>query len=71
MGFLVDGALEQFVQVHGRRALRSLESQFNAASALGSGMGISIRNGHVFETGEGNLLERSQAYTAALSRLFR
>ena len=70
MRFLVEGALEQFVQIHGRRALRLLEGQFNTALAPGAGRGLSIKNGHIADTGEGTLLERSQAYAAALSHLF-
>ena len=68
--FLVEGALEQFVQIYGRRALGAVEDQFNAASSLGAGLGISIKNGRVVDTGEGSLLERSQEYASALSRLF-
>ena len=70
MRFLVDGAMEQFAQIYGRRALRALENQFNAASALGTGWGLSIRNGRLTDTGEKGLLERSHVYAAALSSLF-
>ena len=69
MRFLVEGALEQFVQTHGRRALRTLEDQFNAASRLGSGVSLSITNGRVSYSGQAGLLERSQDYATALSRL--
>lgn len=67
--YLVEGTLEQFVQVHGRRALRALEKQFNTSSA-GEGSGFSIINGRVQVTGEGSLLERSQAYATALTNVF-
>ena len=68
--FLVDGALEQFTQVYGRRAMRAVEEQFNAAASVGTGWGISLKNGRVTESGQGSVLERSQVYVAALSRLF-
>ena len=68
--FLVEGALELFVQIYGRRALGALEKQFNAASAMSTSLGLSIRNGRVADTGQGTLLERSQMYRSALSQLF-
>ena len=67
--FLVEGALEQFSQIHGRRALRALEEQFNASPGTRSGWGFSIRNGRVADASQGSLMGRSQAYVAALSHL--
>ena len=64
--FLVERTLEQFVNTHGRRALRGLEKRFNATSVKG----LSLTNGRLTDLGAGNLLERSQAYGEALSSLF-
>ena len=63
--FLVEGTLEQFVNTHGRRALRALEKRFNATSERG----LSLMNGRLTDLGGENLLERSQAYADALSSL--
>ena len=68
--YLVDGSLEQFVQIYGRRALRKLEEQFNAASAATAGWNFFITEGRFTDSGQGSLLERSQTYAAALSDLF-
>ena len=69
MRFLVEGTMDQFVQIYGRRALQALEVQFNAATALGTARGLFLKNGRMSDNGEGGLLERSQVYAAALSHL--
>ena len=46
------------------------EEQFNAAASVGTAWGISLKNGRVTESGQRSVLERSQVYVAALSRLF-
>ena len=68
--FIAQGALRQFVQVYGHRALRRLEDQFNEGVGGAAGLGITITKGQVTETGNGSMLERSQRYAAALSHLF-
>ena len=68
--FVVDSTMEQFIQIHGRRAQRALEEQFNAGAATESGWGFSIENGHLVDTGKGSMVEMSQKYAAALSHLF-
>ena len=50
--------------------MHAVEEQFNAAASVGTGWGISLKNGRVTESGQGSVLERSQVYVAALSRLF-
>ena len=51
--FLVEGILEQFAQIHGRRALHSLEEQFNAASAAGDGRSFSLSPNPPMRCGHG------------------
>ena len=68
--FLVEGTLHPFVQTLGRRALSRLEKQFNEASAAGADGAFLIRDGKITDTGEGSLVERSQAYSVALSQFF-
>ena len=68
--FVVESTMEQFAQIHGRRALRALEVQFNTGARVGASWAFSIHNGHITDTGVGALLERSQGYAAALSHFF-
>ena len=68
--FVVESTMEQFVHVHGRRALHALEEQFNAGARAGASWAFSIHDGHITDTGLGTMLERSQGYAAALSHFF-
>ena len=70
--FVVESTTEQFVQIYGRRALNTLEEQFNAAATVGTGWGFSLSNGRMVSeaNGDGSLLDRSQTYATALSHLF-
>ena len=45
--FIAQGALRQFVQVYGHRALRRLEDQFNEGVGGAAGLGITITKGQV------------------------